>query len=906
MFKLIVAKNTTLALLIAVAATVFGFQNCGGFHALSTTQVYAGSSYCQANASDPACTAISQATCTFNGSQVANNSSVTAYLASTDATCTPQTRTCTNGALSGNYTYAICATSGPAACLFNGATITSGASVTAYLASVSTTCTPQQRSCTNGALSGNYLYSTCSAQGALSCLFNGQTMAHGQSVTAYATSQVPYGQTCASTTRVCLNGALTGSGTYGTCTPAAPASCLFNGATIASGASTTAYATSTVSYGSTCQSETRTCTNGTLSGSDAYGSCVPAQPAACLINGQTIPSSGTITLYTTATGTWTSPCQAELRTCSNGSLSGSAANGSCTNPAAQANYTPQNKTITPFSTERLLTVVSSNQSAGQTGQWWCDTNFGNNFGGNWRCLEVSGGGTCATDVAANAAIACVQRAASQTVAASSGPTAGQTGQWWCDNNFGANLGGKWLCLGTTGTGSCSADVGAGTQIACRQLINPTSFTVPSGPTAGQTGQWWCENNNGTNGIPGQFQCASQTSPADCSANSNAGSVVTCERIRNGSGDGRMMNPDTSCSRSDLDPAEKEWCKNTPYIANRAADTTYISNRYTRVGVNRAYGGTIFEVYGTDFLNRFEEHGGSAIQLSVWGYDVNASGAAYFTTMSCNPTPFTDAATCQANNAGVACDVKAATGIQNSNCTTEVRCGGWSAGAPINPIQAQGLNCGWDRTSAAVDGISPISYGLHVGKTGPYNFTKSTVVSGMHWEQNVAVPENAPYAQLTYSMTYTGTALGFHNQEIPAIFTDTTLGAYYYFYEDGAAYTNSNSAVTRVTPSQINELALPYRTGDLPQPRPTANGHQATEEWMSSCDSSETHCVTIAAFASSASSVMVFETGGQYITPVGRFALSTGLQKSWIVYVFPYRFDNVVEGKSVRQWIYELR
>jgi hypothetical protein len=57
------------------------------------------------------------------------------------------------------------------------------------------------------------------------------------------------------------------------------ASCTFNGTTIASGGSTAAFQYSTAPAGSTCTSQTRICTNGVLSGTYAYSSCV-AQTAA--------------------------------------------------------------------------------------------------------------------------------------------------------------------------------------------------------------------------------------------------------------------------------------------------------------------------------------------------------------------------------------------------------------------------------------------------------------------------------------------------------------------------------------------------------------------------------------------------------------------------------------------------
>jgi hypothetical protein len=51
-----------------------------------------------------------------------------------------------------------------------------------------------------------------------SCTFNGKTVASGQSVTAYQAAQVGYGHTCVSQKRTCTNGTLSGSYTFASCT----------------------------------------------------------------------------------------------------------------------------------------------------------------------------------------------------------------------------------------------------------------------------------------------------------------------------------------------------------------------------------------------------------------------------------------------------------------------------------------------------------------------------------------------------------------------------------------------------------------------------------------------------------------------------------------------------------------
>ena len=54
-----------------------------------------------------------------------------------------------------------------------------------------------------------------------SCSLNGQTVAHGSTVTAYQAPSVDFGNTCTSETRSCFNGNLSGSYTYTNCTVSA-------------------------------------------------------------------------------------------------------------------------------------------------------------------------------------------------------------------------------------------------------------------------------------------------------------------------------------------------------------------------------------------------------------------------------------------------------------------------------------------------------------------------------------------------------------------------------------------------------------------------------------------------------------------------------------------------------------
>lgn len=273
--------------------------------------------------------------CTFNNTVVTDGNSITAYQNSSIAyggSCTSEVRTCNGGFLSGSYNYSLCTVDAPASCLFNGQTIAHGGSVEAYPGSyvdLGGECIFELRTCNNGVLSGSNQYASCSINLPASCLFNGQTIPSGYSVNAYLNSTVAFGELCSTETRYCVDGALSGSNQYASCVVDQPASCLFNGQTIADGQSINAFLNSSVSYGNLCQGEVRTCKNGVLSGTNQYASCVVDQPASCLFNGQTITHGSSVTAYLKSSTSSGELCSAEERFCDNGQLAGSFQYASC-------------------------------------------------------------------------------------------------------------------------------------------------------------------------------------------------------------------------------------------------------------------------------------------------------------------------------------------------------------------------------------------------------------------------------------------------------------------------------------------------------------------------------------------------------------------------------------------------
>lgn len=286
------------------------------------------------------CAVGTAASCLVNGQTIASGSGIIAFLNSTIVVgeyCNAEFRLCQNGALSGSYANETCqAVAGPATnnpCSFNGQTISSGSSVVAFQNSTvatGSTCVQENRTCTNGTLSGSYAYGSCTVAAPMSCLFNGITVPSGSSVIAYQTSTVAHGNTCNGELRTCTNGVMSGSFAHGSCTVSAAPSCTFNGQTIPHGGRVFGFQASSVPYGQNCNYEERTCNAGTLSGSFAYANCNVGAAASCLFNGQTIAHGQYVAAFATATVPAGGICNGEMRLCNNGTLQGSYTHASCT------------------------------------------------------------------------------------------------------------------------------------------------------------------------------------------------------------------------------------------------------------------------------------------------------------------------------------------------------------------------------------------------------------------------------------------------------------------------------------------------------------------------------------------------------------------------------------------------
>lgn len=234
---------------------------------------------------------------------------------------------------------------------WSGATMKIGESITAYASPsviFGAACQSEKRLCdpATGKLSGSYGYESCKPDTGLDCalpwgglisstLTYSGPVTSSTMVTAFASSTVPFGSSCVSETRVCTNGALSGSYTSPTCTITPPADCpLPWGGTVTHGTKVTAYSSTSVPYTSTCASvsETRQCYNGTLSGSYPYNSCVVTPPPPCNLPwGGTINPGQSVKAYSTNKVVYPATCEAvsQMRTCTNGVLTGSYTQPGC-------------------------------------------------------------------------------------------------------------------------------------------------------------------------------------------------------------------------------------------------------------------------------------------------------------------------------------------------------------------------------------------------------------------------------------------------------------------------------------------------------------------------------------------------------------------------------------------------
>jgi hypothetical protein len=180
-----------------------------------------------------ACVVEPATSCNLDGQTVANGASIVAYKVgrpdeSTEDNseyqsaghCLTQSRTCTNGVLSGSTSYSLnsCSPSNGNSCNFGDRKMSSGQSITAYQSShvsYGGSCVSGQVSCNNGVLSGNDLfpYRECEKDQGHSCdTAEGKHVVDGQGSEFYRVAKADAGRTCTQmkVEKVCKDGVMVG------------------------------------------------------------------------------------------------------------------------------------------------------------------------------------------------------------------------------------------------------------------------------------------------------------------------------------------------------------------------------------------------------------------------------------------------------------------------------------------------------------------------------------------------------------------------------------------------------------------------------------------------------------------------------------------------------------------------
>jgi hypothetical protein len=219
------------------------------------------------------------------------------------------------------------------------------------------------------------------------------------------------------------------------------------------------------------------------------------------------------------------------------------------------------------------------------------------------------------------------------------------------------------------------------------------------------------------------------------------------------------------------------------------------------------------------------------------------------------------------------------------------------------MQALSTGCCWCNDTHHIDEVRSRHSALSLTKHNPCNYTKSSVFEGLTWTITGRLGPDSPFLVFQYAFENGSVHEGReHNQEIPAIFADNRINHWYYYYAGNSPYQSISEPVTRARWQFDTYLKLPGKEEPIPIPTPPAY-HETGEDWMSLCDRTETQCLTVATFMPQAKAIAMKE---HYITVLGRFALEKNLSVEGRVYIFPYRFDAIVAGRSVREWIYLLK
>ncbi len=117
--------------------------------------------------------------------------------------------------------------------------------------------------------------------------------------------------------------------TGGSGTPTAFASCMFAGKKINHGSSINTYETAEVPYATVCNAQVRVCTDGVLSGTFTNTACRMLPIKECIVGGLKLSNGSSATFFLDSVAPPGELCKGEERVCTKGVLSGTYTNTEC-------------------------------------------------------------------------------------------------------------------------------------------------------------------------------------------------------------------------------------------------------------------------------------------------------------------------------------------------------------------------------------------------------------------------------------------------------------------------------------------------------------------------------------------------------------------------------------------------
>lgn len=377
---------------------------------------------------------------------------------------------------------------------------------------------------------------------------------------------------------------------------------------------------------------------------------------------------------------------------------------------------------------------------------------------------------------------------------------------------------------------------------------------------------------------------------------------------------------------DLQGTSKNWAhiKNNPYFRDRATKTVTLKNANIQVGVSKDFGGAIFEFWGKDRRwdhDLIQMSDGGGLQLSIWGKDASANpkaewfgGASPNLAGTTGPNGLRDLKgyankeECAAAGNDHPKSEGYADGAQTCKAP-DYPILGFSAGGPWNPLQAfYNVHVGMDDPTNDVVESRQEGNTVYMRQENPWQFTKTSRCNGIVFEEWVTLHD--AFVEIRYTVSSKqATRWTRAPQEMPAIFSAFGMNDHGYYYQGVSPFTK-DSNVERMGHEQ-RRLKFPppteYDNGKYMRPDDQYKG-SIREGWWSVCNEKEDMCLTVACFSPLTESVdfnLNKKDGHGYLTPQSFFAVDPAKPLTWTIYLFPDKYDGVIAGKTVREWVYEL-